>query len=72
MRVVPPSDSGRQPLVSDEGIVIMNSDEGEILDSQDLDFLEQTQVDELPLASDSTAVSSDDDSIKLEDLLGGD
>ncbi len=72
VRVVPPSDSGRQPLVSDEGIVIMNSDEGEILDSQDLDFLEQTQVDELPLASDSTAVSSDDDSIKLEDLLGGD
>ena len=72
VRVVPPSESGRRPVFSDEGIVIMNSDEGEILDSQDLDFLEQTQVDEMPLASDSTAHSaSDDDSIKLEDLLDG-
>jgi hypothetical protein len=41
---VVPSDSGRQYPVSDEGIVVMNSDEGKILDSADLDLLTSGEI----------------------------
>jgi len=41
---VVPSDSGRAYPVSDEGIVVMNSDEGKILDSADLDLLTSGEI----------------------------
>ncbi|MGE0706670.1 MAG: hypothetical protein AB7N76_05340 [Planctomycetota bacterium] len=64
VRLVPPSDSGRAPLVSDEGIVYMNSDEGAILDSEDVDFLEDTDVEGVrPTASTSRGGDEDEGDI---------
>ena len=59
-KAVVPSDPGREIPVSDEGIVIMDSSEGEIMDSQELTFVDSDEA---------TQVDLDDTDIKMADLL---
>lgn len=62
---VVPSDSGRQYPVSDEGIVVMNSDEGAILDSEDLDLLTSGELRSAESEFDRLGAE-----ISLGDILG--
>jgi hypothetical protein len=82
---VVPSDSGRQYPVSDEGIVVMNSDEGRILDSDEVEMLMDTDLDQvagsvdelsesdeaLLADSDAELIQDSDSGISMDDILGG-
>lgn len=64
---VVPSDSARQYPVSDEGIVVMNSDEGKILDSADLDLLTSGEIRAAEAEFDALGMD-----ISLGDIMPGD
>ena len=76
--VVPSNDPDAEPLMSDEGILFMDSAEGEIMDSQELEFIHdsgESQQDlirkELDELDDSQQGGLDSDAITMDDVMKG-